>query len=310
MRKCLIHIVCVALIVALSSHSSASDAEPGGRIKVFVSIVPQAYFVERIGGPHVEVKVLVGPGMDVHTFEPSPRTVTDLAKARILFRIGLPYEDVLVAKIGSTFKNLEVVDTRRGIPLRETEEGEEAHGHGEASHNAKEADHHGKGEKDPHIWLAPRLVKIQAENMCRALQRIDPARAEEYAKNLGAFLADLDTLDAELSQALAPVRGKTFFVFHSAFGYFADAYGLKQEAVETGGKEPSARRLAKLITQAKEDGVRVIFVQPQFSQKSSEALASAIGGAVVPVDDLARDYLANMKSIAEKVRTALSKQAK
>ncbi len=311
MRKYMMFMVCLALVIGVTTQSGASSEQAGGKIKVFVSVLPQAYFAERIGGPHVEAHAVVGPGMECHGFEPSPKTLADLAKARVLFRVGLQYEDLLVKKIRSTFKNLEIVDTHQGIPGREMGEGEESHGHGKDPHKAKEAEHrHSEDEKDTHIWLAPKLVKVQAENMCLALQRIDPAHAADYAKNLRAFLADLDTLDAELAKALEPVKGKKFFVFHPAFGYFADAYGLKQEAVETGGKEPSARQLAKLIKEAKDDGVKVIFVQPQFSRKTSEALASAIGGAVVPLDPLARDYLANMRKIAETVRTALSPQAK
>jgi zinc transport system substrate-binding protein len=121
---------------------------------------------------------------------------------------------------------------------------------------------------------------------------------------------DLDRLDARLRESLAPLKGRDFFVYHPAFGYFADAYGLRQIPVEIEGKEPTARQLARLIDRARAEGVRVIFVQPQFSAKSAQAIATAIGGSVIPLDDLAKDYLANLAAMAEKVRGALAAEKK
>ena len=101
------------------------------------------------------------------------------------------------------------------------------------------------------------------------------------------------------------MEGRSFFVFHPSFGYFADDYGLEQVAVETGGSEPSARQLARLIREARDAEVRVIFVQPQFSRKSAETIASEIGGAVVPIDPLARDYIENLERMARAVEEGL-----
>ena len=101
------------------------------------------------------------------------------------------------------------------------------------------------------------------------------------------------------------MKGKPFFVFHPSFGYFADDYGLEQIAVETGGSEPSARQLARLIDQARSSDVRVIFVQPQFSRKSAETVAAEIGGAVIPIDPLARDYIENLEQMARAVEEGL-----
>ena len=260
-------------------------------IPVEVSILPQKYFVERVGGSHVKVEVLVAPGQEPHTYEPTPKQVAHLAEARIYFQIGFPFEEALINKISSgTFENLKVVDTRQGIKLRT---GSEPGGVA--------------GTPDPHIWLDPKLVKIQAQTMETALARLDPADAAEYEKNLHDFQADLDRLDAELAATLAPFKGREFFVFHPAYGYFGDAYGLKQVPVEVGGKEPSAKELTALIDRAKKDGVKVIFVEPQFSQKTAGAVAEAIGGAVVPLDDLSPDYLHNLENFAAQIQKALVK---
>jgi zinc transport system substrate-binding protein len=180
------------------------------------------------------------------------------------------------------------------------------------------AHHHHKGDPektnhyeegtDPHIWLSPRLVKIQARTITDALIEVDPTGQATYENNLAAFIQKLDVLDAHLIEALAPVKGKTLMVFHPAWGYFADAYGLEQEPIEVEGKEPSGQQLARMIELAKDEGVRIIFVQPQFSKRSAMRIAEAIGGAVVPINPLARDYLNNLERVATAVREALQKQ--
>lgn len=153
--------------------------------------------------------------------------------------------------------------------------------------------------------MSPRLVKIQARAICEALARLDPAGKAHFEANLKAYSAELDRLDARLAARLAPLKGRKMYVFHPAFGYFADAYGLLQVPIETEGKEPGPRQLARLVDQAKRDQVKVMFVQPQFSTKSARAVAASLGGAVVPIDPLARDYLANLERLAAAVEQGL-----
>jgi zinc transport system substrate-binding protein len=316
MRKCVSTVILVLPIVLLMSLLADAADKPGGKVKAFVSILPIAYFVERVGGPNVEVSVLVGPGQDPHTFEPTPRLMVKLANARVLFKMGFPFEETIVKKIGSTFKNVEVVDLQQGLKVRtltdEEAEAEEAeHGHGHGHGEAKHDEHsHESGMIDQHTWLDPQLAKIQARTIADTLIRIDSARKDLYEKNLKDFQADLDAIHEELTKALAPVKGKSFFVFHPAYGYFGAAYGLKQVPVQIEGKEPTPRQLARLIELAKEDDVKVIFATPQFSKKSADALAQAIGGAVVPLDDLAPNYLKNLREMAAKLDSALRAQKK
>jgi len=310
-------LILVGLCVGLPADA---QVKPPEKVKVFVSLVPIAYFVERVGGPDVEVGVLVGPGQDPHTFEPTPRLISKLADARILFKMGFPFEETLIKKLESTFKKLEVVDLQQGIRLRamteedsESEEAEHGHGKGdeqEHGHGALEEHehHHEAGDMDQHTWLDPQLAKIQARTIADTLIRIDPGHKDQYEKNLKDFQTDLDAVHEQLTKALAPVKGKSFFVFHPAYGYFGDAYGLKQIPVQIAGKEPTAKQLARLIDSAKKQGVKVIFVQPQFSKKSADALAKAIGGAVIPLDDLAPDYLKNLQEMAAKLDSALRVQ--
>jgi zinc transport system substrate-binding protein len=320
MPKRLIRLALALLSVCICAGlSAAAESKAPGKVKTFVSILPAAYFVERVGGPNVEVGVLVGPGQDPHTFEPTPRLMAKLSEAKALFKMGFPFEETIIKKIGSTFKNVQVVDLQQGIDLRpmteeetEAEEAGHGHGHGDKRKNGedKHKHDHEAGETDQHSWLDPVFAKIQGRTVADTLIRIDPDGKGQYEENLKQFEADLDAVHEQLAKALAPVKGKSFFVFHPAYGYFGDRYGLKQVPVQIGGKEPTARQLARLIEKAKKEDVKVIFVQPQFPRKSAEALAQAINGAVVPLDDLARDYLTNLRDMADKIDSALSGRKK
>jgi zinc transport system substrate-binding protein len=305
----------------------ARAAEEAGPLATFVGIPPQAYVVERIGGKHVAAQVLVKPGQDPHTFEPSPRQMMALGRARIYFEVGMPFEKQLLAKIRQARPDLVVVDTSRGIKKRmmvghhHDEADEQDHAQGEVSAaapsqregpaHADEAGHREEGEAereeeaDPHVWLSPPLLKVQAQNVAAALIAADAANAPDYRRNLDAFLKDVDATDERVRNVLAPYKGQSFYVFHPAFGYFGDAYGLTQEAVEVEGKSPSPRQLAELIRKARADGVHIIFVQPQFASASASAVAAAIDGAVVPMDPLAKDVLKNLDDMAVKIQAAL-----
>jgi zinc transport system substrate-binding protein len=281
-----------ALALALLIGCTGSPPEGDGaetRLLVFVSIPPQAYLVERIGGDRISVSVLVPPGREPHTFEPAPRQVMALGRAKLFFMCGMPFERRLVEKVEGALGRLVVADMSEGVQRRMMNQ----HGHGEGA---------GSYEPDPHVWLGPPQIKVLAGNIAAALSEIDSANAELYSENLGVFLEELEAVNAGNMAALAPYRGRKIYVMHPAFGYFADAYGLVQEAVEIEGKSPGTRHLVELIREARRDGVRVIFVQPQFDPSSAEEITAAIGGEVVPIDPLARDVLRNLEEMAKSVK--------
>jgi len=291
-------IVFVMLIPILIFYSLAGATQAVARVNVFVSILPQAYFAERVGGEHIDVEVLVGEGQSPATYEPSPQQMTKLSSAKAYFAIGVPFEKKLMAKIKQSYKDLVIVETQRGITYRYLDD--------QRHDRESKGSHDGRSKMpDPHIWMDPKLVIIQARNIHDALCALNPTNTKNYSRNLKAFISDLERVDGRIKSALAPVKGKIMYVFHPAFGYFADSYGLRQIAIEIEGKEPSAKQLASIIDKAKAEDIRVIFVQPQFSRKSAESIARAIGGAVVPINPLARDYLANLERIAVTVEGSL-----
>jgi zinc transport system substrate-binding protein len=329
--RCALAAVAAALAAAAGVASAAGpEAASAKRSKIaaFVSILPQADIVERIGGARVEVQALVAPGQEPHTYSPTPRQIQSLSQADVYFRVGVPFEEALMPRIRDAMKGLKIVDTRRGVALLDMAEGEHEHGemkaHGAEKDGApggwaakdgdgdreREAGHgHDHGGKDPHFWLDPMRVKKMARNVCDALADLDPAGRKQYEKNFEAVSDDLEQLDGRIRRALVPFKGQEVFVFHPAYGYFCDAYGLKQVAIEAGGKEPGPKRLADLVKRAKARGVRVIFVQPQFDKKNAKTIAESIGGAVVPLDPLARNYRSNLRDMADKIARACEKKA-
>ncbi len=273
------------------------EEKKNSKINVFTSILPQKYFVERIGGDRVNVSVLVGPGKSPAMYEPLPDQVIALSKADLFFTIGVSFENTFIPKIEKSLRSLKIVDTSQGIKKR-TLEFHDNDEHGGDGHK------HPEGAIDPHTWMSVSLVKKQAFNIYSALVEEDPDGGDVYKKGYESFISDLDKVNTELTKALAPFKGNTLFVFHPAFGYFTDEYGLKQVAIETGGKEPSPAALEAVIKKAKAENVKIIFVQPEFSQKSAEAVADAIGGAVIILNPLSPDYINNLRYIAEEVKKA------
>ncbi len=284
----------------------STGAEAVEPLRVYVTIPPQACLVERIGGEHVAVETLVRPSRDPHTFEPTPRQMIALAKAALYFKVGIPFESRLLEEIEAQHRQLVVVDTAEGIERRSAGvyscNARLSHAHRHNSHG--HCVHHA-AEPDSHIWLSPPLLKIQVRNIAGALERHDPAHAEDYQRNLTGILEEIGTIDRKIAATMKPYRGHSFYVYHAAFGYFGDAYGLQQEAVEVGGRLPTLRQLRTLIHKAKAENVKIIFLQPQFDQQSARKVASVLGGTVVTIDPLAEDVLGNLERIAMEIRRAL-----
>ncbi len=305
--------VAAVLAVVLGGVASgrAHAAEP---LPVSVSIAPQKYFVEKIGGGLVKVAVMVEPGANPHVYEPKPQQMVDLAKSKIYFAIGDEFEDAWLGKLSASNPGMRIVRTDAGIikpPMgahhhHDEEEHEEGHAHhdGDDHHPGHEGEHHHEGG-DPHIWLSPPMVMMQARSMASALIDADPVNITAYQENYKKFIDEIAALDMELKGTFQGGGQREFMVFHPSWGCFAQAYGLTQTPVEVEGKEPKAAELKELIDHAKEHGVKVVFVQPQFSEKSARMIADSIGGQVVAADPLSADWAANLREVGAKFKEAL-----
>jgi zinc transport system substrate-binding protein len=259
-----------------------------GKIVVAVTILPQAGFVEAVGGDEVDVIVMVPPGADPHTYEVTPDQMTKLAQARMYAKVGSPIEFELtwMDKLIAVNKNMLVVDCSRGIDFITSQDPDEP-------------------GMDPHIWLSVKNAKIMVQNICDGLVQVDPANKDYYEKNCADYLDKLTQLDSELAADLSGLTNRSFIVYHPAFGYFARDYNLTQIGVEQEGKEPDADYIVRLIEEAKADDIHVIFISPEFSTKSADIIAREIDGQVVVIDPLAEDFISNLRAIGSAMKQAM-----
>lgn len=284
------------LVIGLAlAYPSITPAE--SPLMVFASVPPLAGVAERIGRPYVSADTLVQPNQDPHTFEPTPRQISALSSARLYFLAQMPFETTLTKKLQSMLPNLTIVDTGKGAKCRPLETTCLDHDP-ELQHAADTP------QLDPHLWLGPSQLAAQAQNITAALAQADPAHTAEFNRNRDEFLAALDATQTRIRSVLKPYESRSFLVFHPAFGYFADAFGLRQIPVEIEGKSPAPRQLQQMIALARKENVRVVFVQPQNDPKAGEALANAMGGRVVVMDSQMRDVLANLDHIASRLEEA------
>ena len=258
---------------------------------VAVSVAPQAWLVQRIGGEYVTITVAVSPGESPHTFDPTPRHVARLSEAEIYFATGVPLENQLLPRLRSNCPDMRIVDTTAGIARLPLEDDHHGHDYGQ--------------EGDPHLWLAPRLVKQQAIHVAEALIDLDSGHAEQYRSACRAVMQEIDELDAQLAQVLAPVAGREFFVLHPAFGYFAAAYGLRQVSIEPSGGDPSPRHLTEVMEQVQAAGARAVFTQPEVSLATARAVARGCDVELVVLDPLAPDWDTNLRRMALTIREVI-----
>jgi zinc transport system substrate-binding protein len=286
----------IALIVCgcVQKHI-AGDARP----VVFVSIVPQKYFVDRISNGLVQCLVMVPPGTNVHSYEPHPAQMSLLSKARAYFAVGVEFEGPWLPKFAALSPSMRIVHTDSLVQKIAMEE---------SPHAAGAGDRHldGQGGLDPHIWLSPKLVKLQALSIARGLKQTDPVHSVEYGKNCETFLRSIDSLEKQLRRILpcdaaTMSHPRVFLVFHPTWGYFARDYCLKQVAIEAEGKEPNPRLMKSILDTARAYRIRTVFVQPEFPRTSAEVIARELGANVLDADALAYDWPNMLMTVAKRI---------
>lgn len=284
---------------------------------VSVSIPPQKYFVEKIAASTLDINVIIPASTDEHNFDFKPATMKKLEKSDIYFTIGLEFERVFADKFQSNFANLQVIDTGKDLRNLKTSHthskdehdehhnhaGHDEHAHGKDEHHAHKHSnsHETHSEKDPHIWLDPILVKIQASTIAKALIAKYPQNKALYEANLAQFQAELDALNAEISALFEKSKNKKFIIYHPSLAYFAARYHLVQIPVEIEGKEPKTKDLQRLISVVKKENIKTIFVQKGFSQNAAKSLAKELKASVVELNHLSDDYSKNLLEIAKKI---------
>jgi len=253
---------------------SCRNEDFGDKKTITVSIIPQKFFVEKIAGDKFEINVMIPPGASPATYDPTPGQMAALAGSDIYFKIGhIEFEKTWINKIVRDYPQLEVVDTSKGIEFIE----DSTHGH-----------HHHHGWIEPHIWMSPENIVIIAKSIFETLSGFDAENADFYEKNYNNFVGQVRALQVEIANKLTNLKSKSFIIYHPALTYFARDFGLDQIAVEIDGKDPSPMQMKKLIDKAREENIKVIFVQKQFDKTKAEIISKEINGTIVQIDPL--DY--------------------
>ena len=298
-RACLtaIRVVFCCLVIVLLSQAQVLGAD---KLRLAVSIPPQKYFLSRVGGDRVAVEVLLPPGANPTTYEPKPSQLQNISRVRAFFPIGIPAESVWLDRLRGVNRDMRISPMYKGIqrlPMPSTYE--------EALDPGADAES-GRGHPDPHVWLAPPLARILAQNARDELVRLDPDNASFYRKNFSELAQSINELDSELLKLFSGAKDRLFLAFHPAWGYFARAYGLKQVPVKLAGKKLTAKRMDRLIRIAKDKGLRTVFYQPQFSSRPAEQVAANLdGGEARELDPMAADWAANLRECARSIRKTM-----
>ena len=269
-------LVAIACMIAVSGCITPKGEKVAGEegIGVVVTILPQADFVENVGGDRVQVTVMVPPGASSHTYEPTASQLKEVSKAKVYFKIGsgVEFEQAQMDKILGVNPDMQVVDCAEGIT---------------------------KLGKDPHIWNSPVNAIVMVENICDGLCQVDPEHEAYYIANRDKYLQELNDVDIYIHEQLDGFTGnRVFMIYHPAFGYFAAEYALTQIAIEHKGKAPTPKVIQDCVDKARQYNLSYIYVAPQFATKDAETIAHEIGGQPVFMDPLPRDYIANMRSVA------------
>lgn len=284
------------LFIALTLACTSGENNPARNSRIiYTGLPPIAYLAEKIAGPTVTVEVLLRTGQSPHTFEASPSQISSLTQARLYLSVGFPFENTILEKLPEDQEGVKIIACDNAI-LRHTFEYDFTH----------EDHQHEAHESDPHIWLSPANASAIAFNIYTALTEAYPENFEQYSANLSGLIDSLEMIDSTIAELLKPYKRESIYVYHPAFGYFTEAYDLYQVAVEIEGKSPSPRQIEELIQKARKNYVKILFVQPQFDNKSAQVIAEAIGGSVIAIDPLDKNLLRNFMHIATEIEKSLN----
>jgi len=280
----------IVLSLIFGCNSKNTNPKIANKQIVTVTIEPQKYFVDRISDNKIEVNVMVPQGSDPHVYEPTAKQMKDLSNSGIYFRVGhIEFEEAWIEKFASINPTMKIVDLSSNIDLIKPEELEHDHDH-EHSHGV-----------DPHIWVSPTEVKKMCSSIYESLVETFPEHKSEFEINYLNLSSDIDNIDNAIRVKLEPYKGKKIMIFHPTLAYFARDYQMEQLAIEIDGKEPTAQNIQKVIEIAKQENIRIIFVQKQFSKNNAEVIAKEINGQVVQIDPLDYDWLNTMSVISNEI---------
>jgi zinc transport system substrate-binding protein len=277
--RALLGMILVFCLIFLASCSPAESSAESSAEKpiVAVSIIPQKTFVEAVCGDLVEVIALVPPGNSPGNYEPTPEQMEEVSNASVYFTIGIPTE---TANILPDLPDVQAVSLQDAVaavyPDREFE----------------------SGGRDPHIWLSPKRVEVMINTIAQTMSEIDQDNKDIYQENAEAYIAQLENADNEISEIFEDVVNKDFIIYHPAYGYFADDYGLTMYALQESGKDATPQHLQDLIDAANEKNIKVVYIQAEFDSSQAEAFAEEIEGKTTQLSPLSANYIEDLINTA------------
>ncbi|MBO5380715.1 MAG: zinc ABC transporter substrate-binding protein [Bacteroides sp.] len=272
----LIFIIC---LLFLASCAKEQDNRP----VIVVSIEPIRYFTEAIADTQFQVVSMVPQGSSPESYDPTPRQLTTLADSKAFLGVGyIGYETSWHDRLKANAPQVPFFNLSEGMELI----------HAADHHHHHEGHHHHAGGVEPHTWTSPRGAMNIVARIADALCRIDSTRCPLYRHRTDSLLNHLQQIDKQLSgQFASDSVSRTFLIYHPSLSYLARDYGLQQLCIEEEGREPSAAHLKHLIEHCRCQGVRTIFIQPEFDRRHAEAIAKEIGGVeVVEINPLAYEW--------------------
>lgn len=288
-------IIYLLVIFSFLLHTGCKQAKDKNDAKKILSVTiePQRYFLEHIVGERYTVKSIVPSGANPESFDFTPSQMMTLDKSVAYFKLGyLGIENTLIDKINKSNPNIKVINCSEGIT---------AIGYNDGHTNCADSSHSSGGHAsgiDPHIWSSPKMAKVIAANMYKAVVLLDKANEQEYTANYNKLIAEIGKTDSIIRTYLDKTPSKAFIIYHPALSYFAEEYGLKQYTIEYEGKNPSPSQLKELIDKAKAEGIKVVFIQQEYDTKNAETIAKSIGAKTIPINLLLYNWNEEMIKIA------------
>ncbi|WP_411676126.1 metal ABC transporter solute-binding protein, Zn/Mn family [Caproicibacter sp.] len=267
--------------------SSSAPAKSGQKPVIAVTVVPEATFAKAVCGDYMEVITAVPSGYSPETYEPTPKEKEELSRAALYFAVGVPVEESSILPALADLKTMKVIRLQNAVSKEYPDRTFPS------------------GERDPHIWLSPKRAKVMVETIAQECETVDPQHKAQYGQNAQNYAKQLDSLDSDLKNIFSNMQNKNFLVFHPAFGYLAEDYGLTMYSLEEEGKEATPQHLQEMVDLAKKQKIRAIFYQEEIDSKQSQAFAEEIGGKTVELSPLAPDYVENLKKMANTMVEAM-----
>jgi len=283
----IIHAAQLLAIVAVITIAASCSGARGSDNTITVSILPQKYFVDVLSDSALKVNVMVPPGASHSTYSPTTRQFKDLSDSRLYIGIGhLGYETAWLDRLGELNKDMKLLNLSDYTELIA----------GDCDHDHEGEDEHAHGI-DPHIWLSPKVITELLPLMRDALIESYPELKATIEANYSKLMAQIEETDAAMQATCENLSYRSFMIFHPALTYLARDYGLEQKVIEVDGKEPSPAYLASLIESARQDSIRVIFIQQEYDVRNARTIAKEAGIELVVIDPMKYDWVENIKEL-------------